>query len=90
MLYAIDARYQSSILPAISASVPTVAGYTMLDTRLVYKHDHWRGTLFIDNLTNNLGITSYQDPANYGNRAQAIVSTPRTYGIKVGYAFKEW
>jgi outer membrane receptor protein involved in Fe transport len=90
LLYALDARYQSTILPAISASVPTVAGYTMLDTRLVYKHDHWRGTLFVDNLTDNLGITSYQDPANYGYRGQAIVSTPRTYGIKVGYAFKEW
>jgi outer membrane receptor protein involved in Fe transport len=90
LLYALDARYQSAVLPAISASVPTVAGYTMLDTRLVYQHDHWRGTFYVDNLTNNLGITSYQDPANYGYRAQATISQPRTYGIKLGYAFKGW
>jgi len=90
LLYALDGRYQSAVLPAISASVPTVAGYTMLDTRLVYKCGHWRGTLFVDNLTNNLGITSYQDPANYGYRDQALISTPRTYGVKIGYAFKEW
>jgi outer membrane receptor protein involved in Fe transport len=90
LLGAIDAHYQSAVLPAISNSIPTVAGYTMLDTRIVYSHDHWRGTFYVNNLANTLGITSYQDPGNYGERAQALISTPRTYGIKLGYAFKEW
>jgi outer membrane receptor protein involved in Fe transport len=88
--YVIGGHYQSAVLPAISSTIPTVAGYTMLDTRLVFTRANWRGTLYVDNLTNNLGITSYQDPGNYGYRAQALVSTPRTYGIKIGYSFKEW
>ena len=45
-------------------------------------------TLYLDNVTNNLGTTSYQDPAIFGNRAQAIVSQPRTVGLTVSYSLK--
>lgn len=54
-------------------AVPIVPGYTMLDTRLSYTRSHWMGTAYINNLTNNLGISSYADPSVYGNRAQAVV-----------------
>jgi iron complex outermembrane receptor protein len=88
-LYAINAHYQSDVIPALSATVPTVAGYTMLDTRLTYTHSHWRGSVYVNNVTNNLGISSYSDPAIFGNRFQAVVSQPRTVGFTVGYSFKE-
>jgi outer membrane receptor protein involved in Fe transport len=61
----------------------------MLDTRLSYARSHWITTLFVNNLTNALGINSYEDPAIFGNRAEAVVSTPRTFGITVAYSFKE-
>ncbi|MGA2190124.1 MAG: TonB-dependent receptor [Steroidobacteraceae bacterium] len=88
--YAINAHYQSDVIPALSATVPTVAGFTMLDTQLSFAESHWMGALYVHNLTNNLGISSYQDPAIYGNRAQAIVSQPRTVGVRFGYSFKAW
>jgi outer membrane receptor protein involved in Fe transport len=88
--YAIDAHYQSDVLPSLSATVPIVAGYTIVDTRLSYAHTHWMGTLYVNNLTNNLGISSYSDPSNYGNRFQAVVSQPRTVGLTLGYSFKGW
>jgi outer membrane receptor protein involved in Fe transport len=87
--YAISGHYQSAVIPALSATVPTVGGYTMLDTRLSYARSHWITTLFVNNLTNALGINSYEDPAIFGNRAEAVVSTPRTFGITVAYSFKE-
>jgi iron complex outermembrane recepter protein len=86
--YAINAHYQSAVLPALSETVSTVPGYTMLDTRLSYQRSHWTASLFCTNLTNNLGITSFQDPALFGNRAQAIISQPRTVGVTVAYSFK--
>jgi outer membrane receptor protein involved in Fe transport len=61
----------------------------MVDTRLSFERSHWTTTLFVNNVTNNLGVTSYQDPVIFGNRAQAIVSQPRTVGLTVGYSFKE-
>ena len=89
MRYDVTAHYQSSLLPALSATVPTVAGYTMLDTRLSFQRSHWTWTLYLDNVTNTLGIQSYSDPALYGNRFQAIVSTPRTVGMTLYYALNE-
>ncbi len=88
MRFAVDARYQSRVLPAISESIPVVPGYTMLDARASYVVSHWTGTLYVDNITNNLGITSYSDPANYGQNYQAIISRPRTYGFTIGYKFR--
>jgi outer membrane receptor protein involved in Fe transport len=87
MRYAVNAHYQSSLIPALSATIPTVAGYTMVDARATYSRTHWTGTIYVDNLTNRLGISSYSDPANYGTNYQAIVSRPRTYGFTVGYSF---
>jgi outer membrane receptor protein involved in Fe transport len=89
MRYALNARYQSRVLPAISESIPVAAGYTMLDGRASYSISHWVGTLYVDNITNQLGISSFSDPANYGANYQAIVSRPRTYGFTIAYSFKE-
>jgi len=88
LYFSVSGHYQSSVLPALSATVPTVAGYLMASARAGYEGPHWSMALFVTNLTNNLGITSYQDPAIFGNRAQAIVSQPRTVGLTVGYSYK--
>lgn len=84
-----NAHYQSSVMPLLSATAITVPGYTMLDARLSYARDHWSVALLGNNLTNNLGITSYQDPALFGNRAQAIISQPRTFALRVSYSLQE-
>jgi iron complex outermembrane recepter protein len=89
MRYAVNTRYQSKLVPAISASIPTVSGYTMVDARASYEVAHWLGTLYVENLTNQLGIDSYSDPANYGTNYQALISRPRTVGISIAYSFKE-
>ena len=86
--FAADAHYISRVLPAISASVPTVAGYTIANARTSYKYENWLGTLYCNNFTNNLGVSSYTDPASYGARWEAIVSPPRTIGISLAYSFK--
>ncbi len=86
--FGVNGHYQSAVLPALSATVPTVHGYVTVNTRMSYSHDQWLTTLYVNNVTDNLGITSYQDPAIFGNRAQAIVSQPRTVGLTVSYSLK--
>ncbi len=88
LYFSVSGHYQSSLLPSLSATVPTVGGYLMASARAGYEGSHWNAALFVTNLTNNLGITSYQDPAIFGNRAQAIVSQPRTIGLTIGYSYK--
>jgi outer membrane receptor protein involved in Fe transport len=86
---AASAHYQSSIIPALSATIPKVGGYTTVDARLSFDRSHWMGTVYVNNLTNQLGINSYSDPFNYGTNYQAVVSTPRTVGVTLGYSLKE-
>ena len=88
LYFSVSGHYQSSVLPSLSATVPTVGGYLMASARAGYEGAHWSGALFVTNLTNNLGITSYQDPAIFGNRAQAIVSQPRTVGLTISYSYR--
>jgi iron complex outermembrane recepter protein len=89
LAYSISAHYESSVIPALSATIPTVPGVTMLDTRLTYAMSHWSFAAYCNNLTNRLAISSWEDPANYGTSYQAIVSTPRTVGVTASYRFKD-
>ncbi len=88
--YMVGAHYQSSVVPALSQTVPVVPSLTMVNTRLTYTRSQWMTALYLNNVANKLGITSYADPSIFGNRAQAIVSQPRTVGFTVGYSFKGW
>jgi len=86
--FAVNAHYQSAQLPALSATIPTVAGYTMVGARIGYTRSHWLSTIYVDNLTNRLGINSYTDPIQWGKYYQALVSRPRTIGLTIGYSVK--
>lgn len=87
--FAVNAHYQSAQLPALSATIPTVTGYTLVGARTSYTLPHWSGTLYVDNLTNQIGVNSYTDPVQWGKYYQALVSRPRTVGFTVAYSFKE-
>jgi outer membrane receptor protein involved in Fe transport len=88
LLYGIDGHYRSKILSSISETAPVVPGYTMLDTRLTYTKSHVLATVYVDNVTNTLGINAITDPLFWGNRTSAVISRPRTFGLTLGYSFK--
>ena len=83
---AANAHYQSSQLPALSATIPVVPGYTTVGARAAYSLPHWTTTLYVDNLTNQIGVNSYTDPIQWGKYYQALVSRPRTFGLTVSYS----
>jgi iron complex outermembrane receptor protein len=85
---ALTAHYQGSLIPALSSTIPIVPSYTLVGARIGYTHSNWQATLYVDNLTNQLGINSYTDPSQWGNYYQALVSRPRTAGITIGYSVK--
>ena len=89
LAYSLSAHYQSSLIPALSATIPTVPGYTTVDTRLNWDLPHWTLAAYCNNLTNRLGISSWSDPFNYASFYQAVVSTPRTVGVSATYRFRD-
>lgn len=88
LLYALDSHYQSSILSSISETAIPVPGYTMLDGRINFTRSHWLATVYVDNITNTLGVNAITDPTFWGNRSQEVISRPRTFGVTFGYSFK--
>jgi outer membrane receptor protein involved in Fe transport len=86
--YALSSHYQSAILSSISNTAPKVPGYTMLDGLVTFTRSHFLATVYVDNITNTLGINATTDPTFWGNRYQDVVSRPRTYGLTLGYSFK--
>ncbi len=86
--FAFNAHYQSSETSALSASIPTVPAYSTFDAHASYQWSHWTVLAYVNNLTNALGITAYQDPIALGNRYNAIISQPRTFGGRISYSFK--
>jgi outer membrane receptor protein involved in Fe transport len=87
--YAIDSHYQSRILSSISETAIPVPGYTMVDGRVSFARSHFLATVYVDNITNTLGINAITDPTFWGNRTQEVISRPRTFGLTLGYSFKE-
>jgi iron complex outermembrane recepter protein len=88
LLYGIDARYRSRILSSISETAPIVPPFHMVDTRLTYTKSHLLATVYVNNVTNTLGINAINDPLFWGNRTSAVISQPRTFGLTLGYSFK--
>jgi iron complex outermembrane recepter protein len=86
--FAANAHYQSALVPALSATIPTVGGYTIVGARMSYTRSHWQSTIYVDNLTNEVGVNSYTDPSQWGRYYQALVSRPRTIGLTLAYSFK--
>ncbi len=86
--FAVNAHYQSALIPALSATIPTVGGYTMVGARASFTLSHWQSTIYVDNLTNQLGVNSYTDPIQWGKYYQALVSRPRTIGLTIGYSVR--
>lgn len=87
--FAANAHYQSSQVPALSTTIPTVSGYTMVGARMGYSRPHWQAALYVDNLTNRIGVNSYTDPIQWGKYYQALVTRPRTIGLTVSYSVGE-
>jgi hypothetical protein len=85
----VNARYQNSMNSALSATIPTVSGYTMVGPRIGYTQSNGHSALWADNLTNQPGINSCTDPSQWGQYCQALVSRPRTVGITARNSFKK-
>jgi len=88
LLYGLDARYRSRILSSISETALVVPPLHMVDTHLTFTKSHVLATLYVNNLTNTLGINAITDPLFWGNRTSAVISQPRTFGLTLGYSFK--
>src|SRR5262249_48157396 len=86
--FAVDGRYQSQVTSSLTATDPKAGGFTTWNLRVNALRGPWFARLYIDNVSNVLGISAYTDPASFGNRWTGIVSQPRTVGFSIGYDYQ--
>jgi iron complex outermembrane recepter protein len=84
--YRVSLNSRSGIASGLLLSSPEAPGVATLSVIAGVQHDQWHARLYVNNLTNRLGITSYTPPDRFGPQGyQALVSTPRTFGLAVGW-----
>ena len=85
--YGTDGNYRSSSSSTISANSVRAPGFAMWDLYLGATFKDVSARLYLDNVSNTLGITARENPADVGPDAPYFVSTPRTVGLSLTYTF---
>jgi hypothetical protein len=49
--------------------------------------EQWTMRAFVDNMADERGLLGADEVSLWGPRANAVVSTPRTYGLRAEYRF---
>ena len=83
----VSADYRSSQPVTISATSPRLKGYGFVNAYVIVNKGPWTGRLYVNNLFDELGITSSQDPAAAGFGYYQSVSRPRTLGVSLARRF---
>lgn len=68
----------------------TYDAYTLLNASVGVSKGNWEASLWVDNLTDDRTLVSYQGAAAVGDRTgvRAIYVVPRTLGVNLSYRFK--
>ena len=71
----------------ISANSDRAPGFQMWDLYLAGSYKQWTARLYLDNLNNTLGVTAVVNSLDNGPDSPFFISTPRTVGFTLSYAF---
>ena len=85
--YGVDGDYRSDSPSTISANSDRAPGFQMWDLYLAGSYKQWTARLYLDNLNNTLGVTAVVNSLDNGPDSPFFISTPRTVGFTLSYAF---
>jgi outer membrane receptor protein involved in Fe transport len=87
----LDAFYRGSTESAPNdtwGNYEKLDGFSIVNLSVGIRFDRWEGRVFVDNVTNELGVTGGQLEGGYLNYAYHFVQRPRTGGVRLTYRFK--
>jgi iron complex outermembrane receptor protein len=86
----IDAAYTGRGYTAFDTKDPTyrpIGNYTIVNGRIGVKESKWDAALYVKNMANERGFTTWRVQAAAGIPDEVIITPPREIGIDVGYNF---
>jgi outer membrane receptor protein involved in Fe transport len=64
-----------------------VDGFWLWNASITLDAEKWSLRAFINNIADERGLLGADEVSQWGPRANAIVSTPRTFGLHASYRF---
>jgi outer membrane receptor for ferric coprogen and ferric-rhodotorulic acid len=81
----ISAYYRGPMVTATTANRFPLGGFTTASATVGIDHGQWRGLLYVNSVTNKLGLNSAPNTDTWGQGAAALINRPRTAGFVLTY-----
>jgi outer membrane receptor protein involved in Fe transport len=87
VVYSLNGSYRGSAESSLDVYSVRVESFWLWNTAVTYNAQQWDVRAFVNNIADERGLLGADSVALWGPRANAIVSTPRTYGLTASYRF---
>jgi iron complex outermembrane recepter protein len=87
LLYSVNGSYRGSTESTLDVYSTKVDSFWLWNAAIAWNSDQWDVRGFVNNIADERGLLGADETALWGPRANAIISTPRTYGVTAAYRF---
>tara|TARA_R110001592_G_scaffold363393_2_gene687360 strand:+ start:14740 stop:17157 length:2418 start_codon:yes stop_codon:yes gene_type:complete len=87
MLYGVSGFYRSDFASSLFENSVEQDSFWMWNANVALVSDAWSVRAFVNNIADERGLLGADPGAQWGADANAVVSTPRTYGLRADYRF---
>ena len=87
LVYSLNGSYRGAAESSLDVYSVKLDSFWLWNAGLAYNADSWDARVFVNNIADERGLVGAESDILWGPRANAVVSTPRTYGITARYRF---
>lgn len=87
LVYSLNGSYRGSAESSLDVYSVKLDSFWLWNAAVAYNADTWDARVFVNNIADERGLMGAESDILWGPRANAVVSTPRTYGITASYRF---
>jgi outer membrane receptor protein involved in Fe transport len=87
IVYSLNGSYRGSTESTLDIYSTRVDSFWLWNAAVAWRSDQWDVRAFLNNMADERGLLGADETTLWGPRANAVVSTPRTYGITASYRF---
>ena len=87
VLYALNGSYRSDAESSLSTDSVELDGFWLWNAGVSLLTEDWTVRVFVNNIDDERGLLGADPVGPWGPNANAVVSTPRTFGLTGSYRF---
>jgi outer membrane receptor protein involved in Fe transport len=87
LVYSLNGSYRGSAESSLDIYSTKLESFWLWNAAVAWNAEQWDVRVFLNNMADERGLLGADSTTLWGPRANAIVSTPRTYGVTASYRF---